>query len=103
MRFRTYRLVSRAGKEKWSGPEVCSGPYDYDNTEANFLESHEASPGTSVRVLDGARRTEKGRVGTVERTYGHPSHLAMDVRFEDGSVELYLYHELGRAQVSSSA
>jgi hypothetical protein len=67
------------------------------------LESYEARAGTSVRVLDGARRTGKGRVGTVERTYGHPSHLAMDVRFDDGSVELYWYHELGRAEVSSSA
>jgi hypothetical protein len=103
VRFRPYRLASRSGKGKWSGSEVCSGPYGYDNTEANFLESHEAGPGTSVRVLDGARRAEKGRVGTVERTYGHPSHLAMDVRFEDGSVELYWYHELGRAEVSSSA
>jgi hypothetical protein len=67
------------------------------------VESHEARTGTSVRVLAGARRTGKGRVGTVERTYGHPSHLAMDVRFDDGSVELYWYHELGRAEVSSSA
>jgi hypothetical protein len=70
-------------------------PYGYDNTEANLLESHEARTGTLVRVLDGARRAGKGRVGTIERTYGHPSHLAMDVRFEDGSVELYWYHELG--------
>jgi hypothetical protein len=52
----------------------------------------------SVRVLDGARRTGKGRLGTVERTYGHPNYLAMDVRFEDGSVELYWYHELGRIE-----
>jgi hypothetical protein len=34
----------------------------------------------------------------VERTFGHPDHLAMDVRFEDGSVELYWYHELGRTE-----
>ena len=67
------------------------------------MESYEARIGTSVRVLDGARRAGKGRVGIVERTYGHPSHLAMDVRFDDGSVELYWYHELGRAEVSSSA
>ena len=67
------------------------------------MESHEARTGTSVRVLDEGRRIGQGRVGTVERTYGHPSHLAMDVRFEDGSVELYWYHELGRAELSSSA
>lgn len=62
------------------------------------MESHEASIGALVRVLDGAGRVGKGRVGTVERTFGHPDHLAMDVRFEDGSVELYWYHELGRIE-----
>lgn len=77
-------------------------PHGLDNTEANLLESHEARSGTSVRVLDGGKRTGKGRVGTVERTYGHPSYLAMEVRFEDGSVELYWYHELGTTEVSPS-
>jgi hypothetical protein len=58
------------------------------------LESHEARIGTLVGVLDGAKRSGKGRIGTIEKTYGHPEYLAMDVRFEDGSVELYWYHEL---------
>ena len=58
------------------------------------MKSYEARIGTSVGVLDGAKRTGKERVGTKERTYGHPEHLAMDVRFEDGSVGLYWYHEL---------
>jgi hypothetical protein len=58
------------------------------------LESREARIGTSVGVLDGAMRAGKGRVGTIERTYGHPDYLAVDVLFEDGSVELYWYHEL---------
>jgi len=71
-------------------------PHDFDNKEANFLESYEARTGRSVRVLDGGRRPGKGRVGTVERTYGHPDYLAMEVRFEDGSVELYWHHELKR-------
>jgi hypothetical protein len=61
---------------------------------ANFLESQEARIGTTVGVLDGRKRTGKGRVGTIERTYGHPNYVAVDVRFEDGSVELYWYHEL---------
>ena len=61
---------------------------------ANSLESHEARIGTSVGVVDGNKRTGMGRVGTIERTYGHPNYLAVDVRFEDGSVELYWYHEL---------
>ena len=82
---------------KGSGSETgCrSGPTASTTTEANLLESYEARTGRLVRVLDGARRDGKGRVGTVERTYGHPSYLAMEVRFEDGSVELYWYHELG--------
>ena len=74
-----------------------------NDKEANFLESHEARIGTLVGVLDGAKRTGKGRVGTIEKTYGHPDHLAMDVRFEDGSVELYWYHELRTMELSSSA
>ena len=44
-----------------------------------------------------------GRVGTVERAYGHPDYLAIDVHFEDGSVELYWYHELEVTEVSSLA
>ena len=67
-----------------------------NNKEANFMDSREARVGTLVRVLDGVKRTGKGRIGIIERTYGHPDYLAMDVRFEDGSVELYWYHELGR-------
>ena len=58
------------------------------------MESREARIGTAVGVLDGAKRTGKGRVGTIEQTYGHPDYLAVDVRFRDGSVELYWYHEL---------
>ncbi len=66
------------------------------------MEPHEARTGTSVRVLDAGRRAGKGRVGTVVRTYGHPDYLAMDVRFEDGSVELYWYHEVRVTGVSYS-
>ena len=60
----------------------------------NILKSHEVSIGTLVGVLDGAKRIGKGRVGTIESTYGHPDYLAVDVRFEDGSAELYWYYEL---------
>jgi len=87
------------GKAVGIGPRVVSSERDLiSNVKpregANFLESHEARIGTSVGVLDGSKRTGKGRVGMIERTYGHPDHLAVDVRFEDGSVELYWYHEL---------
>jgi hypothetical protein len=71
-------------------------PQAVNDKEANLLNSHEAGVGTLVRVLDGAKRTEEGRIGTIERTYGHPDYLAMEVRFEDGSVALYWYHELRR-------
>jgi hypothetical protein len=37
--------------------------------------------------------------GTVERTYGHPDYLAMEVRFEDGSAELCWHHELVEVKV----
>jgi hypothetical protein len=71
-------------------------PQAVNDKEANFMNSHEARVGTLVKVLDGVKRTGKGSIGTIERIYGHPDYLAMDVRFEDGSVELYWYHELGR-------
>jgi hypothetical protein len=78
-------------------PPVSSvWPQAVNDREANLLNSHEAHVGTLVRVLDGAKRTGKGRIGIIERTYGHPDYLAMDVRFEDGSVELFWYYELGR-------
>jgi hypothetical protein len=34
------------------------------------------------------------------RIYGDPDDLAMDVRFEDGSVALYWYDELRRMEES---
>ena len=58
------------------------------------MMSEEARPGVPVRVLDAAKRDGRGRIGKIERTHGHPSYLAAEVRFEDGSTELYWYHEL---------
>lgn len=66
------------------------------------MESREARTGTMVRLLDGARRGGKGCVGRVERTYGHPDHLALEVRFEDGSAELFWHHELTKVGQSVS-
>ncbi len=60
------------------------------------MESREARVGTQVRLMDGHRRNGKGSVGRIERTYGHPDHLAADVRFEDGGAELFWHHELAR-------
>ena len=52
--------------------------------------------GTLVRLTNGHRRNGKGSVGRIERVYGHPDYLAMDVRFEDGGAELCWHHELAR-------
>ena len=62
------------------------------------MESHEAQIGTSVGILDAARRAGKGHVGTIVQTFGHPDYLAMDVRFEDGSVELYWHYQLRKME-----
>ena len=58
------------------------------------MEAREARVGTPVRLLDGAKRGGKGLVGTIERPYGPPDHRAVDVRFEEGGLELCWYHEL---------
>jgi hypothetical protein len=82
------------------GKALVAGVRDWSQVahdkEAHFLNSHAARVGTLVGLLDGVKRTGKGRIGTIERTYGHPDDLAMDVRFDDGSVELYWYDELAR-------
>jgi hypothetical protein len=67
-------------------------------TGVNLLDSREVRTGTVVRLLDGGKRGGKGCVGTVERTYGHPDYLALEVRFEDGSTELCWHHELAKVE-----
>ena len=67
------------------------------------MESREALVGTPVRLVDGHRRNGKGSVGTIERTYGHPDYLALDVRFEDGGAELCWHHELAKVEEAVEA
>ena len=78
-------------------------PQTANDKEATFMDSREAHVGTLVGLLDGVKRTGKGRIGTIERIYGDPEDLAMDVRFEDGSIALYWYDELRRMEGSLSA
>ena len=66
------------------------------------MESREARIGEPVRLMDGGRRAGKGRVGIVERTYGHPDYLALEVRFEDGSAELCWHHELAKVEENAT-
>ena len=58
------------------------------------MRSEDVRLGVPVKVLDPVKRGGRGCAGTIERTYGHPSYLATEVRFDDGSRELYWYHEL---------
>jgi hypothetical protein len=41
-------------------------------------------------------------VGTVERRWGNAEHLALDVRLEDGSLELFWFYELDEASELTS-
>ena len=82
------------------GVGVWERPHGFGKKEVVPMESREARVGTLVRLLDGEKRDGKGCVGMVERTYGHPDYLAMDVRFEDGSVELFWHHEFKRTDGS---
>jgi hypothetical protein len=64
----------------------------------NLLQSHEAQPGVTVRVKQAHWKSKySGMRGTVEHRWGHPDHPALDVRLEDGRLELFWFHELDRA------
>ena len=59
------------------------------------MQSHEARPGTAVRVKEGYRRPElAGKCGTVRACWGHPNYAAVDVELEDGRSELLWFHEI---------
>ena len=62
------------------------------------MESHEALVGTRVRVLESERRAElRGMLGTIEHRFGQPDYLALDVRLDDGRLELFWAYRLERA------
>jgi len=57
----------------------------------------------AVRVReDRSRPTLEGLLGTVQKTYGEPEYLAVDVRLEDGHLELFWFHQLDQADVDYS-
>jgi hypothetical protein len=61
----------------------------------NLLQAHEARTGITVRVKEGHWKSKfSGMVGVVEHRWGHPAYSALDVRLEDGSLELFWFHEL---------
>ena len=54
------------------------------------MQSHEALIGTRVRVLESDKKPElRGMVGTIEQRYGHIHRVALDVRLDDGRLELF--------------
>jgi hypothetical protein len=61
----------------------------------NLMQSHEATTGISIRVNEKHWKSRyRGMRGTVEHKWGHPDHPALDVRLEDGRLELFWFHEL---------
>jgi hypothetical protein len=59
------------------------------------MQPHEALIGARVRVLETDRRAElRGMVGTIEHRWGHPEYLVLDVRLDDGQLDLFWAHGL---------
>jgi hypothetical protein len=63
-----------------------------------LLQSYEALIGARVKVLETDRRAEiRGMLGTIEHRFGHPEYLALDVRLDDGQMELFWAYGLESA------
>ena len=63
------------------------------------MESREALIGARVRVLETDRKPElRGMLGTIEHRFGHPEYVALDVRLDDGQLELFWAHGLEMAE-----
>ena len=59
------------------------------------MKSEQASIGARVRVGECGLRSElRGLTGKIIGRWGHPEYLALDVRMEDGSSQLFWHHEL---------
>jgi hypothetical protein len=57
--------------------------------------SEQAHIGKRVRIRADHRRLPlRGLEGTVEKRWGNPEHVALDVLLDDGRSELFWYHEL---------
>jgi len=70
----------------------------------NSLQSHEALIGARVRVLETDRRAEiRGMFGTIEYRFGHPDYVALDVRLDNGQLELFWAHGLESAEEAEKA
>ncbi len=73
-------------------------PASTGNCAGDRLQSHEPYPGVTVRVKAGHWKSKyDGMRGTVERRWGHYDRPALDVRLEDGRLQLFWFHELDKA------
>ena len=63
------------------------------------MQSHEAHVGARVRVLETDRRPQlRGMFGTIEHRFGQADYVALDVRLDDGRLELFWAHGLESAE-----
>jgi hypothetical protein len=59
------------------------------------MRSEQARIGARVKVSESGRRSEwRGLTGTIRGKWGDPEYLALDVRMQDGRMQLFWHHEL---------
>ena len=57
--------------------------------------SEEARIGKRVRIRQDHRSVPlRGLVGTIEKRWGNPDYVALDVMLDDGDSQLFWYNEL---------
>jgi hypothetical protein len=57
--------------------------------------SEAARIGKRVRIRQDHRSVPlRGMVGTIEKRWGNPDYVALDVMLDDGGSELFWHHEL---------
>ena len=62
------------------------------------MQAYQAHPGMLVRVKEDQWKSEfRGMLGTVEHRWGSPDYPALDVRLDNGRLELFWFHELDEA------
>jgi len=87
------------GKGNRLGPHEDSslGPNCRD-PGVTIVQAYEPRPGMKVQVQRGIWRSEfGGMLGTVEHRWGSPDYPALDVRLDNGRLELFWFHELDEA------
>ena len=84
------------------GKESPPGPQHYPTPAGGKEGDLGAAGGSSghgpVRIRYVTRRTEfAGMWGTIENSFGSTDHPALDVRLENGRLELFWFYQLDRA------